>query len=184
MNTPHMHRLGVETLPIGEENPCNSVELAKHVWKRTVDTIKAIGGNHPALAILQTSQQFYFVNVQPLFDVEGGKEAVNQALHQMARDVRALGFAMVTEAWYLDQDSAPAEEIEKLLADGIMPSDLPKLRKEALVVSAQHKDGSIVMMGDIIRDATGNVVDITEKTLPPGASFDTRWDGIITQGEA
>jgi len=182
---------GILSIPSGcveldNPPPRNYSELADIAWRRAVEIAKLDNG-HPPTAVFQTDECYHMLNLGNLYGMENhalGKQIAVDVIHRYAHDVNAIAFALINEAWILDVrgDEAAAEEAKRRArAEGL---EHAPGRKEVLLVHAQGRTGDCIRMGEIIRDQFGNVVEVAKMELPAGMTAESRFDGVITRGEA
>jgi hypothetical protein len=165
--------------------PANHQELLEFVWDMAVSILKdRPDGSQPAVAILQLGEpngEFLFVHMGDFMTDARRKDSLVQVLHEIARKESAVGFAIVMEAWSVRVEKGDKGKIDEVLKAGA--SSMPE-KIEVLVVEAQHQSGETVAIGEIKRaQRCKRVVDVVRKH-EEGVTVQSRFQGIITRGNA
>ncbi len=174
-----------ESAELDNPPPRNHSELADVAWRRAVETARS-GNGHPPTAVFQTSECYHLLSLRNFYamgNVALGKELAVTAIHRYAHDVGATACALINEAWILAvrSDEAAVETERRATEEGL---EHAPGRKEVLLVQAQGQTGDCIRLGEIVRDNFGKVVEIAKMELPAGMTTESRFDGVITRGEA
>lgn len=156
-------------------------ELAEHAWNKAVTILrKSRNKSHPPMMVMRAGNEFVIYGLDKVSDnMEEAVELLMRcAVHEKADAAMAV-FSSIMQFGFSDEESKKNFQNE-LKRKNIQLSEF----YESLIVDVQTVVGSTYIYGIVIRDSSGNFVNIARLDASLLNAKHSVFAGIIPMGEA